>query len=140
MKILTEYALSFAGTPYIYGGKNRLIGIDCSGLVEELLKSAGADPTGVQNSQMLYNILKDSTCKRQPGALAFYGKSLNEISHVAMMIDYYRIIEAGGGDHTTTSFEEAKKRGAMVRVRPVDHRADLQVILWPKYPFIPKEN
>lgn len=140
MKILYDYAMSFLGVPYLYGGKNRLTGLDCSGLVEELLKAGGADAPGVQNAQAFFDLFKLDPCKRQFGALAFYGADNGHITHVGFLLDPYHIIEAGAGDSKTITLENAKMRSAMVRIRPINFRPDLQAVLWPRYPFIPKEN
>lgn len=140
VKILTDYAMSFLGVPYLWAGKSRLTGIDCSGFVEEILKSGGADVQGVQNAQAFFDLFKSNPCKRQAGALAFYGTDVGHITHVALLLDAYRIIESAGGDHTTTNLDEAKRKSAMVRIRPLIHRPDLQAVLWPGYPFIPKET
>ena len=40
-KAVLDYAYSFLGTPYRWGGDDPLTGIDCSGLALEVLKAAG---------------------------------------------------------------------------------------------------
>lgn len=135
MDILRAYAMSFLGTPYRFGGGNRLQGLDCSEFVQELLRSVGMDPPGDQNAQALFDYFsKNGEWNRQSmGSLAFFGKSASQITHVAMLIDQYRIIEAGGGDSTTVSFDAAKDRGAMVRIRLLKFRGDLVAVIRPRY-------
>jgi len=77
---------------------------------------------------------KNMGLKTGPGSLCFYGKSVNAITHIAMMINEYQVIEAGGGDSTTVTLEEAKKRGACVRVKAFGHRKDLVATILPNYP------
>ena len=62
-----------------------------------------------------------------PGDLCLYGRSPSRISHVAVYLGP-GIIEAGGGDSTTTSVEEAlKRRDARVRRRALpNYRGDLK--------------
>ena len=135
MEILRQYAMSFLGTHYQFGGANRLTGLDCSEFVQELLRSVGLDPQGDQTAQALFDhFSKNGEWNRQQmGALAFFGKSAAQITHVAMLLDPYRIIEAGGGDASTSSLDAAKSRGAMVRIRHLKFRSDLVAIIRPRY-------
>ncbi len=138
MEILRQYAMSFLGTPYKFGGGNRLQGLDCSEFVQELLRSVGLDPPGDQTAQALFDhfSVNGEWNRHSMGALAFFGKSAKQITHVAMLLDQYRIIEAGGGDGSTTSFEAAKERGAMVRIRHLSFRKDLVAVIRPRYTTI----
>lgn len=136
MRYLVAYAFEFIGTPYKWGGSGPE-GIDCSGFVQELLMSVGIDPRGDQTAQALYThfVGEDSAVfQRGPGALAFYGKSPDRVSHVAFMIDEFRIIEAGGGGSQTLSRADAERDQAFVRLRPIDRRKDLLSVVMPKYP------
>jgi cell wall-associated NlpC family hydrolase len=137
MNFLIQYAMSFIGVPYRWAGENPIHGFDCSGLVQEILRSVGMDPPEDQTAQALYNLLVKKTTIRDnfcPGAVAFYGKSLTQITHVAFMIDAFRVVEAGGGGATTKTKEDAALQNAFVRIRPVNHRKDLLVTLLPDYP------
>lgn len=111
-------------------------GFDCSGLVQEILASVGMDPPGDQTAQKLYDFfVKPSVVGvRRAGALAFYGKSVTQITHVAFMIDGLRVVEAGGGGSRTLSEADASAQNAFVRMRMVDHRTDLVATLLPPYP------
>lgn len=138
MELLKQYALSFLGVPYRWGGENPITGVDCSGLVQELLISAGAhpDPHHDFTAQALYSYFEKhgafpGLCTL--GALAFYGKSRDQISHVAFCLDSSRVIEAGGGNHLTLTKDDAAAQNAFVRIRPVDHRADLVAVIKPAY-------
>lgn len=132
---LTRYAMSLIGTPYRWGGENPVRGFDCSGLVQEILRSAGIDPPGDQTAQKLYDHfeLMATSGVYAAGALAFYGKSVREITHVAFMIDQYRIVEAGGGGHLTLTHDDAGAANAFVRMRLVGYRKDLVATLKPNY-------
>lgn len=132
---LVTYAMSFIGTPYIWGGSDPINGFDCSGFVQELLASIGFDPKGDQTAQGLYEAFKNSAFKdvHGPGALAFYGKDLQNITHVTMMINSWQCVGANGGGSKTTSRETAAAADAFIKVRPVDYRSDLLIILMPNY-------
>ena len=140
--LITQYALSFVGVPYVYGGtfggRNTLVstGFDCSGFTSEILRSAGLIRYFEElNSQEQFDRFKDRGIPdnkvellRDDGhivlELLFFGLSDKEIDHVAIGLDKHSMIEAGGGDHTTTFVELAAKRNAMVRIRPRLMRKD----------------
>jgi cell wall-associated NlpC family hydrolase len=116
------------GKPYRWGGDNPLTGFDCSGLVQWALKSTGMDPPGDQTAQALYDYFRDRgnhSPKSWAGTLVFYGKDHKSISHVAVMLNQYQVIEAGGGDALTKTEQDAAAKGACVRIRHLDARKDI---------------
>lgn len=135
MDEIVEYAKRFLLIPYMWGGSHPAVGLDCSGLVQHIMKAAGVAPKGDLTAQMLldYYLLNGSESGPKRGALAFYGKT-ERISHISFFITDYLIIEAGGGDSTTTDIQRAIAKEAFVRIRPYDHRKDLVKILMPNYP------
>lgn len=136
MDLLVKYALSFVGTPYVYGGTSPIIGWDCSEFCLELLKSVGMGPKGDANAKMIHSYLTIMGLKseKKQGAFIFYGKSTDDISHIAFMIDDNRVIEMGGGDRFTTSPEKANAIRAYCRIRPITHRTDIFDVIMPNYP------
>lgn len=122
--------------PYVYGGNNPLQGMDCSGLVCWVLKRFNLLKKEEDlSAEGLYNRFSQSskTIKDpEAGALLFFGK--REITHVAIAITLTRMIEAGGGDHTTTNRAIATAQGAMVRRQMIAARSDLYAILLPNWP------
>lgn len=134
-EILYDYAMEFVGLPYRWGGDDTIDGFDCSGLVQELLAVVGMDPPGDQTAQGLYEYfqLYGSATIAEFGALCFYGKSHNEITHVGMALNEELMIEAGGGGSNTTSPSAASAHNAYIRIRPINHRKDLVSIIMPTY-------
>lgn len=134
MDFIIQYAMSFIGTPYRWGGDDPIHGFDCSGLVQEILASVGADPVGDQTAQGLYDHFAPISEKvRGPGALAFYGKSIREITHVVFMVSEEIAVGANGGGSKTVNEDEAAKSNAFVKLRPVEYRKDLVAIVMPDY-------
>jgi cell wall-associated NlpC family hydrolase len=137
METMIQCAMTFVGTPYIWGGSG-YEGIDCSGLVQEILKSTGDAPNGDHTAHGLYLYFLKQQAQPirtlEPGSLCFYGTSAR-IIHIAFGIDDFRIIEAGGGTSKTATVDDAIKANAFVRIRPYDHRSDLYAILRPVYSF-----
>jgi hypothetical protein len=69
-----------------------------------------------------------------PGALVFYGRDVNSITHIAFMLDKNKIIEASGGGSRNVDRDTALKLGGFVRIRPMSMRKDVVAVLMPKYP------
>jgi len=124
------------GNPFIGNdwGKPPMLVFDCSGLITYALwKSGGADKRAHWNSQVMME-----ACPTYPAAessrhvhhthLRFYGKDAANVSHVAVGLGFIDnrvlVLEAAGGDHTTTTVLEAERRAARVRCQ-FERRADL---------------
>jgi cell wall-associated NlpC family hydrolase len=127
------YALSFLGVAYSWGGQSQE-SVDCSGYVILVLQSEGRLPNKFDaNSQGLYDYFKlngaQETNYPSKGCLAFFGKDRSHISHVALCLSSLQLIEAAGGDRTTKTPEDAAKRGAHVRIRPINYRKDAVAFL-----------
>lgn len=129
METLDLLLSAYIGTPYKWGGNNPLEGFDCSGLVCELLRAQGKIDKTDYSAAALYDLTKKKqTDKYTRGCLAFYGKNLAAITHVAYLINSDTVVEAGGGNSETVTFEVAAMRGACVRIRPLKYRKDLLAV------------
>ncbi len=133
-----DYAMSMVGKPYLWGGDDPMGGLDCSGLVIELLKALGAAPEQDMTAQGLFKFFQDRSDfnKQTFGSLAFYGRDVQNISHVAFCLSNRLVVEAGGGGSRITTLSEAIKYNAYVRVRPITYRKDLVFVLRPLYKII----
>ena len=121
LRLIRQLAFQYLGLPYRYGGDDPIAGFDCSGFVVELLTAVGVlKHKSDYTSQGLYDEFKHRpTEPAYCGALVFYGDGPTEIEHVALCIGPYHCIEAAGGDSTTDTVEEAERRNAVIRVRPI---------------------
>ncbi len=137
MQWLIEYAYRFIGVRYHFGGNDPLQGFDCSGFVQELLMASGelSFSTPKMNCQQIYNFYAKlpKLPGGGPGALAFFGKDAKTVSHIGFCVDTNTMVEAGGGDSTTLTMEEAIKRNAFVKLRPLRYRRDLLCCIKPDY-------
>jgi len=126
---LVNLALKLVGCPYIWGGSNPWTGFDCSGFVVWVYQVFGLLPSGDWTAQRLYKYfvarLPEHSSGTKPGDPVFYGESTERITHVMLSIGGGLCVGASGGDHTTTTLEEARRRGAMVKVKPLTYRTDL---------------
>lgn len=125
------------GKPYIWG-ENGPDSYDCSGYAQYALRLVGLDPPGDQRARDLYSFFLKSANGRKLGQLelptlgdlAFYGHP-SSVSHVSICLDAVQVIEAGGGDSSTTTVARAAAQGAMVRKVRLDRRSDLVAVLRP---------
>ena len=104
-----------------------------------MLKSHGVIGSDKDYSaQGLYELLeKDGSFNMwKIGAMAFFGKSATKVSHVGILLDQYRMVEAGGGDSRCKTKEDAAARDACVRIRPIRYRKDLVAVIKPRYASI----
>jgi cell wall-associated NlpC family hydrolase len=135
-ELLYDYAKSFLGLPYIWGGDDPVLGVDCSGLCVELLKSVGILAKGSDYTAAGLRNLFAASRLHVPefGALAFYGAS--SITHVGFCLNDKLMIEAGGGGSKTLTAQDAAKQNAYVRIRPIMSRSDFAGVYMPKYPWL----
>lgn len=129
-----DIALTHVGCHYIWGGKGQLIvtaqGLkkhgftdlselhlpldvfDCSGLVTvSLFQATQGKMNGMAtaSAQVIFDTWPIAKSE-EDGVLRLYP------GHVAISLGRGRVVEAAGGDHTTTSVLAAVERGAKVRV------------------------
>ena len=127
---------AYRGTPYIYGGNDPALGADCSGFIKSVLIDKLLLPDGDYTAQMIYNYYKKyKTARKEPGNLLFFGRNINEITHVAIyagiMDGFDRMIESGDGGKNTITLVQALKDNAQVRINNVDLRQDFVCICDP---------
>jgi cell wall-associated NlpC family hydrolase len=103
MTDLSIVALSYIGIPYEFGGKDPLKGLDCSGMVELVLKKLRILPQvkSNYNSQMIFDYLKKnhnfySCAKPSKDCVLFFRGNSGIITHVAIAINETLMIEASG--------------------------------------------
>jgi cell wall-associated NlpC family hydrolase len=136
MNVMTIYAESFLGKPYLWGGDDPINGMDCSGYIIECLKSVGLLPNKFDTtSQGLHDLLVASGGEKvlaaKEGDIVFFGTP--KITHVALAISKDLMFEAGGGDSSVVDSKTAAAKNAFVRMRPINMRADLSAIVRPNY-------
>ena len=131
--ILLDYVMRFVGVPYRWGGDDPLVGIDCSGLVIELMQSQGLLPRGYDSTAkgIHDHFVAKTVLTPEFGALLFFGKP--EITHTAFALSATLMVEAGGGDSTVVDLKTAAAKNAFVRLRPIAWRHDLAAIVKPVY-------
>jgi len=130
--------IKYGNIPYIWGGENETIGLDCSGFAQKVLSILNMDPKGDQSAQGLFEHFSNrfsnpfaSIKSADLGDLVFFGESVNKINHIAVCLGHGLMMEAGGGGSKTTTVEIAKSQKAKVRVVNIERRKDLVIILRP---------
>lgn len=89
---LVQYALSFVGNRYVWGGTSLTNGVDCSGFTMQIYAKYGVSLPHSSKAQPSYGT-KISSSEAQPGDLFFYGSG-KSISHVAIYIGNGQIVHA----------------------------------------------
>jgi hypothetical protein len=89
---LVNYAMTFIGNPYVWGGTDPVNGADCSGFVQTIYKKYDIilPRTAKEQSKVGTQI---STDDLQPGDLVFYGPA-SAISHVAIYAGDGKVVHA----------------------------------------------
>lgn len=114
---LVAYATNLIGTPYVWGGSNPTHGLDCSGLLYWIQRTAGSD-VGRYNAATYANMgARVPVGQQKPGDFLFFG---SPVSHCAIYIGYGKMIESQGGRKNT-----ADNPGTGVVISPVTRRHDL---------------
>lgn len=126
MKINLEIAKQFIGQPYVWGGESlQEGGFDCSGYLYNVLIKSGIKVKR-DTAQGYFNTFKKYKVNSSPapGDLLFFGKSLNNITHVAIALNNSEMIESIG-----TSKNTIKNKGKGVTISKITRRKDLRAVV-----------
>lgn len=123
---MSEYAFKFIGVRYRFGGNSPILGLDCSGLACEVLRAFGYLGKEDLDAQRLFDYLRSKGWQNGVGdcAFLFFGTDIDDIRHVGIQYGSKQMVEAGGGDSSTKTPEDADERMAFVRLRPMTWRKD----------------
>ena len=120
-----DYAQSFIGTPYRWGGDDPMAGFDCSGLVVEVLQGVGVLRHRTDYTADGLRRKFPAIDKPLPGCLACFGAG-PVATHVGLVVDVVDdvplMLEAANGGSTTKTEADAIKQNAYVMMRPVARR------------------
>ncbi len=109
-------AQKFLGVPYLWGGTNPSVGVDCSGLVQDVYKALGISLPRTSEQQAATGVAVPSVADAQPGDLVFFPGSDGTAAapgHVGIYI--------GNGEMI-----DAPYTGAKVRVDPVGNPTQIR--------------
>ena len=90
---VVDYALSFVGGRYVWGGTDPHTGADCSGFTGYILRNAGGVSISRSSAEQEGEGRTVSAENMQPGDLLFYSKG-GGVNHVAMYIGNGQIVHA----------------------------------------------
>lgn len=119
-KEFVVYATNLIGTPYVWGGSTPAHGLDCSGLLYWIQRTAGSD-VGRYNAATYANMgEKIPVGQQKAGDFLFFG---NPVTHCAIYIGNGYMIESRGGRKNT-----ADNPGIGVVKSLVTRRSDLSCV------------
>ena len=90
---VVDYALSFVGGRYVWGGTDPHTGADCSGFTGYILRNAGGVSISRSSAEQAGEGRTVSAENMQPGDLLFYSKG-GGVNHVAMYIGNGQVVHA----------------------------------------------
>ena len=90
---VVDYALTFVGGRYKYGGSDPHTGVDCSGFTRYVMANGAGVSLNRSSSSQAAQGRAISAAEMQPGDLIFYGNG-SRINHVALYIGDGRIVHA----------------------------------------------
>ena len=126
MKINIDKAKKYLGTPYVWGGESIAGGgFDCSGFVYNVLNDSGIK-VGRDTAQGYHTTFKKYEVAKSPlqsGDLLFFGKSKNNITHVAIAVSNTEMIESIGNKKNTKN-----NKGKGVSISKITRRKDLVAV------------
>lgn len=91
----SSISLRFLNAPYLWGGKS-IFGIDCSGFTQVVYKIMGIKLLRDAYQQFSQGEFITEFKEIKAGDLAFFGKSVSQITHVGIILDATKIIHASG--------------------------------------------
>lgn len=133
-KWLVQTALSYLGTPYVWGGDDPS-GFDCSGFVLECLKSAGVIDEHLDHTadSLMHALHAEVADEPSEGSLLFTLDDAGGATHVVICLDRWFQIGASGGKSSTVDRQSAWRENAYVKIRPIRYRPEKHRILLPEY-------
>nr|DAV42020.1 MAG TPA: cell wall-associated hydrolase [Caudoviricetes sp.] len=124
---LVAYATNLIGTPYVWGGSNPAQGLDCSGLLYWIQRTAGSNVGRLTASGYSELGKKIGIEQKKPGDFLFFGRP---VTHCAIYVGNGYMIESRGGRKNTVA-----NPGIGVVKSHVGCRSDLSCIrrVWNEY-------
>jgi len=93
---IADYAVSYVGHNYVWGGSSPSTGFDCSGLVTYVLRQFGIRVTRSASGQYRDNGTHIDRSELVPGDLVFFSTNGHSVTHVGIYIGDGRFVHASG--------------------------------------------
>lgn len=122
-KLALKIAFTYLGTWYKWGGDDPS-GFDCSGFVIEILQSVGlvGRKEDLTAAGLWERFKRGKVSQPRAGVLVFWANRNGNVIHVEMAISTIHAIGASGGGSGTITAEDAIRKNAFIKIRPIDSR------------------
>jgi len=120
-----KYLWRWLGVPYLWGGDDVLAGLNCSGLIHEVLQSVGLEEHNFDSTahDLYLKFIDYKVEKPYAGCLVFWFRDGRAV-HVEMLIDDSLVIGASGGNSSVKTLRDAIRQNAFVKMRPLKYRGE----------------
>ena len=119
---LTDFACSFIGNPYIWGGNDPNTGADCSGFVKYVFGNFGFSMNRTAHEQVQQGVMVDGIANAQPGDLIFWSENGTDsgVYHVAIYLGNNKIVHASNSrPYPSGGIKVSKVYGTIYKIKRV---------------------
>jgi len=120
-RMMNDYAWSFIGRWYSWGGDDPMGGFDCSGFTSEVAKAFGALRRNERLSanEQWMRFSKYRVGNAQGGCLVFFASPTGQVNHVEYCLNSFLSVGASGGNSKTITIQDAIRDNAFIKLRPI---------------------
>jgi cell wall-associated NlpC family hydrolase len=93
---IADYASSYVGHRYVWGGQSPSTGFDCSGLVSYVMRQYGVRLTRTASGQYRDNGTHIDKSELVPGDLVFFSNNGHSVTHVGIYVGDGKFVHASG--------------------------------------------
>ena len=121
---VTDYACSFIGNPYVWGGNDPNTGADCSGFVQYVYAHFGVSLPRTSREQVTCGVTVPSISEAQAGDLIFYSEDGTDsgVYHVTMYLGNGKLVHASNSKpYPQGGIKVSNVYGTIYKIKRIAH-------------------